>query len=306
MFNCIQCSNSFKSIHALSGHMRIHGPSNGKITIKYITCDFCYKQFKSTNIVKHKNRLKNCLNCNQMFCPYDMDLKFCSKSCSATLNNSNRIRKPWSKKSREKLRNTMLELSSYPHYKRAVGYDLSFPKYIQKYAIGQYSRIYFNKCKFKECWSISCSRSRTKYCKKHFELYKNSRNMFTFNFNPFHHPHIIDVGLYKKYGKWMPPNKKAPNPNGVSRDHKISVYSAIMNGYDPYYIKHPINCKLMKHQDNNYKNTSDSIGYGMLIKMANLYDLHKKWDVHLNCWMIPENIKNEIDAVSVGVEPTLH
>lgn len=60
--------------------------------------------------------------------------------------------------------------------------------------------------------------------------------------------------------------------SGVSRDHRVSVSSAIKNNYDPYYITHPINCELMHHIDNVKKHTSSSITYEELIKQVNDYD----------------------------------
>lgn len=62
------------------------------------------------------------------------------------------------------------------------------------------------------------------------------------------------------------------NPNGVTRDHKVSVQEAIRNGYDPYYIRHPINCELMLFRDNAKKHTDSSITYDELIIRVNDYD----------------------------------
>lgn len=62
------------------------------------------------------------------------------------------------------------------------------------------------------------------------------------------------------------------NPNGVTRDHRVSVNEAIRNGYDPYYITHPLNCELMLFEDNNKKNITSSIAYEELVSQVKEYD----------------------------------
>jgi len=62
------------------------------------------------------------------------------------------------------------------------------------------------------------------------------------------------------------------NTNGLTRDHKISVNEAIRNNYDPYYIKHPLNCELMSWKKNNKKKTKSSITYSKLKQLVDAYD----------------------------------
>jgi hypothetical protein len=50
------------------------------------------------------------------------------------------------------------------------------------------------------------------------------------------------------------------------------VNDAIRYGYDPYYIKHPMNCELMFFNENNKKKTNSSITYQELIKLVDDYD----------------------------------
>lgn len=84
---------------------------------------------------------------------------------------------------------------------------------------------------------------------------------------------MFDVELLKSVG-WFSPGGKAGkwNPNGLSRDHKVSVTDAVANGYDPYYITHPLNCELMPHIKNNKKKTKSSITYEELKLLVNEYD----------------------------------
>jgi hypothetical protein len=62
------------------------------------------------------------------------------------------------------------------------------------------------------------------------------------------------------------------NHHGLSRDHKVSVTEAKKKGYDPYYIRHPLNCELMPHIDNNKKKSRSSISYDELVHLVKEYD----------------------------------
>ena len=52
----------------------------------------------------------------------------------------------------------------------------------------------------------------------------------------------------------------------------FSVKQGFIDKIDSYYISHPANCKLMKHKDNNSKNTSCSI------TLIELYERVDKWN----------------------------
>ena len=86
---------------------------------------------------------------------------------------------------------------------------------------------------------------------------------FKFSLNDF--PNEFNFNLIEEYG-WYKAKNRGDNPNGVSRDHMYSVKDGFKNDVDPYYISHPANCRLMRHGDNNKKNTSSSITLEELIK----------------------------------------
>jgi len=74
----------------------------------------------------------------------------------------------------------------------------------------------------------------------------------------FDYPSYFDLFLIEKYG-WYKAKNRGDNPNGISRDHMISIVDGFKNNIPPEIIKHPANCQLMKHPDNNRKNTKSSI-----------------------------------------------
>jgi len=78
----------------------------------------------------------------------------------------------------------------------------------------------------------------------------------------------FDLSLVTKYG-WYSPTNKGNNLHGVSRDHLYCVRDGFINKVDPDIIKHPANCCLMKHTDNNLKNYTSSITLEELIDRIN-------------------------------------
>jgi hypothetical protein len=115
------------------------------------------------------------------------------------------------------------------------------------------------------------SRTRRKYCRDHAAQYGGAgRNLYAFTFNPFLHPEIFSPAVLANItamGFWRPDNTQ-----GLTRDHKVSVNEAIHNGYDPHYIKHPLNCEIMGWGENNRKKTRSSIDYADLVALVDAYE----------------------------------
>ena len=170
---------------------------------------------------------------------------FCNHSCAASYTNRMRVRMKTPK--------------------------ISFPKKVKetnKEPELLFSKVYTNKCA--HCGTISISRSKRKYCKEHIHLYGNeNRNRFAFSFSLSQYPDIFTTAssLITQFGMWS-----YKNSTGVTRDHKISVNMAIKHGYDPFYIKHPLNCELMSWTENNQKKTKCSITYEHLVEIVDAYE----------------------------------
>lgn len=91
----------------------------------------------------------------------------------------------------------------------------------------------------------------------------------------YHYPELFDLDFLNKHG-FRKTKGKNLNINGVSRDHRVSVSEALKNNYDPYYIKHPLNCELMLHSENQKKSTTSSLTYEELVKMVDDFDSKRK------------------------------
>lgn len=245
----IQCNICGKSYFAkgMKTHiMRIHGTDEEKAR-------FVYGKIKdpenTKGMIKHRQNVadyndnpKLCKEC-QCGIPYDKRYNvFCSSSCAGRYNNLN---SPPTRK-----------------FGPAKKVKIKEPKL-------PYSTLY--KCICKHCGLEWRNRFNVQFCDAHKEMYSHAgRAAFWFTFSISAYPDLFDGGLLKKHGM-----RSRDNPNGVTRDHRVSVQEAIINGYEPYYIKHPVNCELMLFKDNASKHTKSSMTYEELVSAVDKYELNK-------------------------------
>ena len=202
---------------------------------------------------------------------------FCSQSCAATYNNFRRDKKEKVKKEEiikicKQCQNNFV--SRNKNYKRCkICVQLSKPKIIRTKRIdfkcsilGDYSKLVLNNCA--HCKIKFVNEHNKKYCNECVNLYsRNGRTQYAFTFNVFKYPRLFNLDLVKQLKFWSPLNKL-----GLTRDHKVSVTESIRNGYDSYYIKHPLNCQLMTFKDNYKKFTTSSMSYEQLKLAVDSYD----------------------------------
>jgi hypothetical protein len=196
------------------------------------------KMFRLGLKIKYKDEVQ-CLNCGITFDSYVNSInKFCGHSCSATYNNKNRI---LTIETKEKIKQSLLET------------NLKKPKKEKK----------IKTCKV--CMGIIHENFITicKTCKN--EYYKHYRVACNFDFNVYSYPNKFDLELIKQHG-WYSASNRGNNLNGVSRDHMFSVKDGFINKISPEIIKHPANCKIMLHKDNNIKKTNSSISVDELLE----------------------------------------
>lgn len=200
----------------------------------------CYKK-----AVKNPNQLSSCARCNK---PLGRHQKmYCSQSCAAITNNH---AYPKRKKKIRDVKPKVLKVSKRPKILK----DNLSPKV-------------FN-CVCAHCGVKFVTSKQRKYCNSHRDCYSHKgRARYWFSINVFKYPDLFDLEALKKIGF-----RSRENPDGYTRDHKVSVNEAIRHDYDPYYIKHVMNCELMLWPENNKKNTKSSITYEELVKMVDEYD----------------------------------
>lgn len=281
MQTCTICNKTFTSPRALSGHSRMHGQSNGTRTVSMCCCVLTQSVIESKALNKFQDALLPCKTCGLLFRPRKDKKYFCSQSCSAITANSNRATSGWthSNDSRQQIANSLEKyyLANPKKKSSTVKVQKLYSKksYDNKELPGLFSKIFT--CTCKHCKAKFVSRIAKQYCLLHKNLYSvSSKSGYKFTFNVYHYPDLFDIELVKSVG-WYSRGGTAGkwNPNGLSRDHKISVTSAIANNYDPFYITHPLNCELMTWTENNKKKTKSSMTYEELINQVNAHEIAK-------------------------------
>lgn len=212
---------------------------------------FCSKKCK--HIYSTKNNIKICNYCKNEYFSKDNKSKYCSKSCG----NKNRKHSESTK-----------ELIAQTLYNRNPSNQPTKQLYKKS---TNYCKIIRSTCR--NCKFVGVYRKATIYCNDCYNCYTNLKSKFAFSFNIFDFPDIFDYSIIEQYG-WFSTIEPL-NLNGVSRDHKVSVFDAIFNNYDPYYICHPLNCELIRQTENASKGKKSSISYNELVELIDLYDSQK-------------------------------
>lgn len=227
---------------------------------------FCSNKCQASLTRKIYN--KTCPCCEIEYSTSEKDGKFCSKSCS------NKFRKH-TQETKDKISNKLKGRTSILNNSKSKKPTKLLYKNILKKQKTEPAKLEICSlftCKCKKCNFIGSYRKQRKYCSNCESCYsENGRSKYVFTFNVYNYPDLFDLTLLYTIG-WRVTKGKNKNVYGISRDHKVSVHEAIINDYDPYYIKHPLNCQLMTHIENQNKGTSSSLTYQELIKLVDDYD----------------------------------
>lgn len=281
MSTCDICNKEFNSNHALAAHRKYHFKQNHQI---YCSCIYTREKMLASNLSNYQKQLIPCKKCGTLFKPSNQkSLTACSRSCATSLANVLRGKRSEETKQKisEGLRTTTKRTRQRTLLKepKSKTNKITVKPYYQLKQngtiVGPHTKLFY--CRCKHCSVRWYSRTMLKYCKDHVKLYScEARTVYKFTFNVYHYPDLFDLTLLKEKGWYSPGGKSGKwNPTGLSRDHKISVNEAILNGYDPYYIKHPLNCELLPQTANNSKKTKCSVTYIELVRQINEYDSRK-------------------------------
>lgn len=82
-----------------------------------------------------------------------------------------------------------------------------------------------------------------------------------FTFDPYAYQNIPGYDLLLQLGFFHPTN----NPNGICRDHILSVDYGFRNNVDPSILSHPANCQFITNLDNIKKSNSSWINVDELL-----------------------------------------
>jgi hypothetical protein len=234
------------SKNAVSGHQKVH-----KLTyIKPTNLSKSVKNRSNSAKQTYSNKPNKCKQCKTVLSYEKRKQSFCNSSCAATYNNTKRIR---SNKSKQKTAQTLSQ-------KAKAAKPIQHQNL--KWAEGPFSRITFKVCVI--CSNVfATATQQAQVCNNCFDKVsfnregRRLRKKYAFTFKIENFPDLFNLANIQKIGWYIP----KLNPTGLTRDHKVSVADAIRNNYDPFYIKHPLNCEIMTHQANVQKHTRSSISY---------------------------------------------
>ena len=253
LISCLICKQVY-SVKGLSTHIIASHTQDGKKKWATISDIEVSKVRARGTIVKNGNEhsyLQNVNFCKECNIPLSYDKrknKFCSRSCSAIHSNNN------APADRKRGPSKTVTLSKHEMRKA------------KRNIVGPYSTLYHSTCAV--CSVTIVSQYAKKYCGDHASHYSHHmRAKYWFTFVLKDYPDLFDFALLKAYGM-----RSNDNIAGVVRDHKVSVADAIKYDYDPYYIKHPLNCELMVNSENAKKHKQSSMSYDELVTQVKEYN----------------------------------
>lgn len=258
---CPTCSNIFERMNKAIKYALNQGQS-------FMCCSkSCSGKHRSNLHAEHST--VECPGCQEKFVKPEPTSVYCSISCSNSMRThtsetkikiSNSLSKVNSNKDKQ-YKDVDFIVTHYQKTNRVYRKDISHENY---------SPLRWYTCM--ECDKLQIGRNHKKYCSDCSNMYsQNGRFKFRFTFNVYDYPELFDLNSLNDIG-WKSPRGDMTNPNGYTRDHKVSVYDALKFNYDPYYISHVMNCELMRMYDNCSKNRSSSITYDELVKLVDEFD----------------------------------
>lgn len=247
------CSKNFR----MCPHMRYKGLPDYKKINKKVVCEYCKKLISYTSIKRHKRacylnpkNIRKCKNCEKIVKNNNI---FCSKKCSASYNNKKRKH---SSKTKEKIRVSVI-LSCRTRINNPKTKNIPrIPKLKRKCIRCGISHKNEKFCSHR-CFG-KFRKDNPDYKKELNSKYERYKLDCMFTFNVYDYPDKFDLDLINKHG-WYKAKNRGNNLNGISIDHMISITDGFKNKIPSELIRHPANCKLMQHSENNKKNTDSSI-----------------------------------------------
>ena len=187
----------------------------------------------------------NCPKCGIYFVPKNNN-KFCSRSCA----NSRTITEQHKLKTSKTLKSKPIK-NQFGEWTPRINFDFC----------GDYTKVYKCICKYS---------GKTFYSNTPKQVYPDlarDKKEYTyscqFRFGISLYPNwFTDASeKIKKYGWYSTPGSRTgtKNLNGISRDHLYSITDGWLNNVPPSIIRHPANCSLIPHKENQSKHKKSKI-----------------------------------------------
>ncbi len=193
-----------------------------------------------------------CENCNKDHHGTYGSGRFCCVTCARGFSTKNK-RTEINKKVSAKISGRKL---SADHKKKIeLANNFNRKEKITKNCVGCGKEMHCRPSDKRKFCTLKCWAKDTEKNKEPFLLYRQQAN---FDFNIADYPDKFNLILVEQNG-WYSPSNKGNNLLGVPRDHMLSVKDGFLLGVDPQIIKHPANCQLVLHKENQRKNRKSSI-----------------------------------------------
>lgn len=273
---CVYCrqEKSSKGIycHVDRAHMNATQYSSGH-NGKYDVISARAQNRRTLAIKQYENNPRTCVICAKTLTYEQRKGKFCSRSCATKHTNKVRKESGWTP-STEQRRKASEKLSGRV-YVSPINV-VAICKTCQK----EFMFIHHYTKRKKEFCSRSCAckhrnNIRNKDVRAKRPALTNYRADCAFKFNLKDFPDEFNFTLIEKYG-WYKAKNKGNNLGGVSRDHMVSVRYGFDNKIDPSILSHPVNCRLLNHNENSSK------GKNNYITLENLKIRIERWNKKYN------------------------
>lgn len=198
----------------------------------------------------------NCPKCNKEFDNYSKwgNKKFCSRSCA----NSHTITSQHLTKLKKSIQQKETIKNQFGEHKRVLKYDI----------VGEYTKIYLCTCKYSKKLFYAKTPKQI-----HPDLARTKKEytyscQFRFGISLYPQWFVNASDLIKKHGWYSTPGSRNgnTNTNGISRDHLYSITDGWINNISPDIIRHPANCSLITHKENQSKHKKSKITLNELYK----------------------------------------
>jgi hypothetical protein len=231
-----------------------------------------------------------CLNCNNLLLfNKDKRKKFCNQSCAAIYNNKNRdassrikqqqtIKRRFPSKEKKHAKNNPKCLihptTTIPNIINSIeklnymynNLNMTSTEILQKLNI-KYTNftVFLKSLGIKTKPRLHPIRGNKEHF-KNFSIYRNRSS-----FKKIKEQEISKIINYKCFldcGVFH----STINPNGVVKDHMVSVKYGFDNNIDPNIIRHPANCAFISQHENSKKNSKNSISLEILLERTKTWN----------------------------------
>lgn len=196
---------------------------------------------------------------------------FCSRSCA----NGHIVTDKHKSKLMDTINTKLTIKNQFGEHPRKSALPKNIGKIRQFNYVGPYTKIYLCTCKYsgKKWYSPTVKTVHPDLGRTRKEYSYSCR--FQFGISSFPDWFTDASELINKYGWYSTPGsrKGIKNTNGISRDHLYSITDGWTNNVPPELIRHPANCELVPHQQNQSKYYTSKITLDELYQRIRQFNL---------------------------------